>query len=131
MKLSRKHKMHTEVASSPLNDIMFFLLLFFLILSTISAPSAIRVLLPKAEIARSVGRQPITLTITEDKKYFVNDQEIGFRNLEQHLKEALDSERDATVLIRPNRALQVQDLVEVLEIGANNNMKMFLSTTQR
>lgn len=115
--------------TASLNDIMFFLLLFFLILSTLGSPRVIKVLLPKADAAQSTTRKPLTLTISADKKYFVDGREIPFSSLETQLVSMADK-IDATVVIRPARNLQIQDLVDVLQIGVKNNMKMVLATAK-
>lgn len=129
MKLRRRHTSAAEVVSSPLNDIMFFLLLFFLILSTVASPHVIRVLLPKADSVHEAPRKPVTLTVTQDKKYFVNSEEVSINDLEKKLLSVVD-QNDATVVIRPARDLRIQDLVDVLQIGAKNNMRMVLATTK-
>jgi biopolymer transport protein ExbD len=125
----RKRQAHAEMYSASLNDIMFFLLLFFLILSTLGSPRVIKVLLPKADASQSTTRKPVTLTVTADKKYFVEGREIPFSSLEEQLS-ALVDKHDATVVIRPARDLQIQDLVDVLQIGVKNNMKMVLATAK-
>lgn len=129
MKLRRRHTSQAEVVSSPLNDIMFFLLLFFLIVSTLASPKVIKVLLPKAEAAQSASKKPVTITVTAEKKYFIDNQEVPFENLEQKLQSSVGE--DATVVIRPSRELSVQDLVDVLQIGAKNNFRMVLATTRK
>lgn len=129
MKLRRNHTMHAELVSSPLNDIMFFLLLFFLILSTVASPRVIKVLLPKADVSQSAAQQPIMLTVTNDRRYFIDDREFSFTDLEQQLS-MLAEQKDATVVLRPSRDLQIQDLVDVLQIGVKNNLRMVLATTK-
>jgi biopolymer transport protein ExbD len=115
--------------SSPLNDIMFFLLLFFLIVSTLASPKVIKVLLPKAEAAQSASKKPVTVTVTADKRYYIDNEEIPFESLEKKLQSSVGEE--ATVVIRPSRELSVQDLVDVLQIGAKNNFRMVLATTRK
>ncbi len=128
MKL-RKRTNHVEMYSASLNDIMFFLLLFFLILSTLGSPRVIKVLLPKADAASSTTRKPVTLTVSSDKRYYVDGREVPFASLEEKLVSLVDK-ADATVVIRPARDLQIQDLVDVLQIGVKNNMKMVLATAK-
>lgn len=130
MKLRRNH-FQAELISSPLNDIMFFLLLFFLILSTVASPHAIKVLLPKADPSHAAVKQPLTITVTEDKRYFLNDREFGFDELEPELVATLsaDNANDATIVLRPSRSLSIQDLVDVLQIGVRNDLRMVLATT--
>ena len=83
MALRKKHR-ESEVSTDSLNDIMFFLLLFFLILSTMVSPNSIKVNLPKSDpnvTVENIGK-PIHVAITKDKKYFVNNTEVGQANIE-------------------------------------------------
>ena len=83
MALRKKHR-DAEVSTDSLSDIMFFLMLFFLILSTMVSPNAIKVALPKSDVKTTVNNdvKPIHLAVTKDKKYFVNSKEVSFATLE-------------------------------------------------
>ena len=131
MKIRNKKAFHAEVATSSLNDIMFFLLLFFLIVSTVANPNVIKVLLPKAKESQAVSKQPINLTITEDRKYYINKQQIQKENLESSLLKATEGIPEPTVVIRPSYNLTVQDLVDVMQIGTQHKIKMVLATTKK
>ena len=72
MAIKRKNRFHAEVATSALSDIMFFLLLFFLIISTLANPNVIKVPLPKGDNNEKTQKAHITLTVTQEKKYYVD-----------------------------------------------------------
>ena len=93
MKLKRRHKEGAEVSTESLNDIMFFLLLFFLIISTLANPSVIKLTLPNSKSAEQVQKQQVTVTVSPDHQYFVNKTPIPFSDLENALRIELD--RDA------------------------------------
>ena len=128
MKIKMQKHFHAEVATASLNDIMFFLLLFFLIISTVTNPNVIKVLLPKSQANQTLNKQPITLTVTEDKEYYINKQKVPFAKLEEELKKQLAGIQEPTVVLRLSADLTVQDLTSVLEIGARNKIKMVLAT---
>jgi len=128
MKIKLRKQFHSEVATASLNDIMFFLLLFFLIISTVSNPNVIKVLLPRSGPAQALTKQPVVLTITEDKSYYINKAKVSQAQLEQKIIEACREMPEPTVVIRIASALTVQDLVDVMNIGAKNKIKMVLST---
>lgn len=67
MAIKRNKRFHAEVATSSLSDIMFFLLLFFLIISTLSNPNVIRMTLPKSKTNEKTNKRLITLSVTEEK----------------------------------------------------------------
>ena len=88
MKLKRRHKFRAEVATASLNDIMFFLLLFFLIIATVVNPNVIKILLPKSDSNQTLSKKQISLTITADKTYFLDKEPVSFQQLEPKLMEA-------------------------------------------
>ena len=113
---------------SAMNDIMFFLLLFFLIIATMSNANIIKILLPKSDTTSQLAKQPLTLTVTEDLKYYVNSNEVSAHMLEGALADAVKRNQDPTVVLRIAKSLTVQDLVDVMSIAAKLNLKMVLST---
>lgn len=131
MKLKRKDHFQAEVATSSLNDIMFFLLLFFLIISTVTNPNVIKVLLPKSQANQSLNKQSLSLTITEDKRYYINKREIPSDQLEEALIKACEGIDEPTIVIRLPYSLTVQDLVDVMQIGAKRKIKMVLATRNK
>jgi biopolymer transport protein ExbD len=130
MNLRRRRAFHDEDAMAAMNDIMFFLMLFFLIISTLSNPNVIRILLPKSDQSNTAAELPISLTVTEDLKYFINNNETSSGELEAALKAAVEHNDDKTVVLRIAKSLSIQDLVDVMAIGARLNLKMVLSTAK-
>ncbi len=128
MNIRRTKHFKPEVSTSSLNDIMFFLLLFFLIVSTLANPNVIKVLLPTSKSAQNINKQQINLTITSDKKYFINQMEIQTDQLERELVNQTKGIEGPTIILRMAKDLSVQDLVDVLEIGVRLNLKMVMST---
>jgi biopolymer transport protein ExbD len=128
MKIGRRNQFHAEVSTSSLNDIMFFLLLFFLIISTITNPNVIKVLLPKSQASQALTKQPVTVTVSEDKRYYINQREVPFDKLESELLKACEGMSEPTVVLRLTNSLSVQDLVDVMQIGAKHKVKMVLAT---
>jgi len=110
---------------------MFFLLLFFLIISTLSNPNVIKILLPTADAAQNINKQQVSLTITPDKKYFINQTEINTNELEQALVKSTQGIESPTIVVRIANNLNVQDLVDVLEIGAKLDIKMVMATDKK
>ena len=131
MKIKRKNEFHAEVATSSLNDIMFFLLLFFLIISTVTNPNVIKVLLPKSKSGQTLNKQNISLTVTENKRYYINQREVPFPQLETELLKACKGIDEPTIVIRLPKSLAVQDLVDVMQIGAKHKVKMVLATSNK
>ena len=131
MSIKRKRRFHAEVATSSLSDIMFFLLLFFLIISTLANPNVIKMTLPKAQANEKTNKQFISLSVTEDKKFYIDKEPVPFEALESTLMSKMNGSKDQTVLVRIPFNLQVQDLVDVLQIGVKNNLKFVIATNPK
>lgn len=131
MRLRRNRRFHAEVATGSLNDIMFFLMLFFLIVSTVANPNVIKILLPKSQANQALSKKTVSLTVTEDKHYFINQREIGFESLESEILTEMKNVEDLTVVLRLPANLQIQDLVDVMQIGAKHHIKMVLATDKK
>lgn len=129
MKVPRKREMHTEVYTSSLSDIMFFLLLFFLIISTMVNPSVIQLMLPKASAnVQKMAKQTINLSVTKDLQYFLNDKPVTIDQIEPAIAGMVTPTEAATVILRADRTIQLQDLVNILDIGHRLRVKMILAT---
>jgi biopolymer transport protein ExbD len=131
MKIVRKHKFAAEVATSSLNDIMFFLLLFFLIISTVTNPNVIKVLLPQSKASQSLNKQPVILTITENKQFYINKRPVSKSELEDGLVKACSGLAEPTVVLHAASTLSIQDLVDVMQIGSEHKIKMVLATKNK
>lgn len=127
-----RKKEEAEVATESLNDIMFFLMLFFLIVSTLVNPNVIKLSLPNSKSSSSMAKQPITLTITQDKLIFLNSekQSIAVENLENRLLQLAELKDNPTIVLRLDQSLTVQDLVNVLQIGNKLKIKMVMATKE-
>ncbi len=126
--VKRNKRFHAEVATSSLSDIMFFLLLFFLIISTLANPNVIKMTLPKSKNNEKTKNQQISLSVTEDKRFFLDKKEVPFDQLETALMAQMGGDKDQTVVVRIPFNLQVQDLVDVLQIGVKNKLKFVIAT---
>jgi biopolymer transport protein ExbD len=128
LEFRKRRPFHDEDAMAAMNDIMFFLMLFFLIIATMSNANIIKILLPKSDTTSKMAKQPLTLTVTDDLKYYINANEVPAGRLEAALAEAVKRNEDPTVVLRISKELTVQDLVDVMSIAAKLNLKMVLST---
>lgn len=129
MKIARKRESQPEVYTASLNDIMFFLLLFFLIISTLVNPSVIQLMLPKASAGvQKVSKQTINLSITKDLKYYLNDKPIAFNDLRFSIEKLVSKTEETTIILHADRGILLQDLVTVLDLGRQLRVKMILAT---
>ena len=129
MKLRRKKAFAPEVFTSSLNDIMFFLMLFFLIISTMVNPNVIKLLLPKATAAQKQKQQNESVTVAVDaqKAYYINREPVAKEAFEETLKTVMNAREDRSVILQVDNSVSVQDLVDVLQIGAKLDVKMVMA----
>lgn len=127
MKLNRKrYKPH--VFTDSLSDIMFFLLLFFLIVSTVANPNVVKILLPKSGSTEVLSKKQITLTVTKEKRYYIDRKEYYLEDLELALTDQTKNVVEPTIMLRLDKDLLIQDLIDVMSIGARMKIKMVLAT---
>lgn len=129
MDLRRKNRAGAnEVYSASLNDIMFFLLLFFLITSTMATPNVLKLLLPNAKSSSQSVKHPLTISVTENLEYAINNTPVSSEELEPTLVKMIAGTPDPTALLKVDKTVQVQNLVDLLDIGNRLKIKMVLAT---
>jgi len=129
MGLRRKHR-EAEVSTDSLNDIMFFLLLFFLILSTMVSPNAIKVNLASSKIRHDITKnnKPVHLAVTKDRKYYVDNHEVTLDNMEQVIADKIKGMTEPTLVMHLDKDLSIQDEVDILQICDRLKCKPILAT---
>lgn len=88
----------------------------------------IKVSLPKSNHSQTIHKKEINLTVTDQLKYFVNNAEVSFNDLESQLRKEITRQPDAVIMLRFDSKLTVQELVDVLVLGNKLNIKMVLAT---
>lgn len=131
MKLKRQSRFHHEVSTGALNDIMFFLLLFFLIVSTVANPQVIKLMLPSANSDDTVNKQPIALSVSKEKDYMLDKDPVAWEDMEAAIRTRMKDVPDPTVVVRVDKALDVQTLVDILDLGMRLQVKMVLQTSTK
>jgi biopolymer transport protein ExbD len=128
MAIKRKRRFHPEIPTSSMSDIMFFLFLFFLIISTLANPNVIKLTLPKAKSNETTNKDHLNLSVTESKQYYLNQTQVAFEDLERELLAQTNSRNDKTVVIRIPADLKVQDLVDLMQIGVKLKLNFVIAT---
>ncbi len=143
MRVGRRRREEAEVEASSMNDIMFFLMLFFLIASTLANPNVINIMLPKASTTTQMETKTLPLTVRIENKgseneelgIYIEQDRVAFDDLDDILAEEKEKAGVSdegksllNVVLRLDKDLKVQDMVDVMQVGANLGIKMVLAT---
>jgi biopolymer transport protein ExbD len=132
MALKRKSKVTVDFSMASMTDMIFLLLIFFMITSTVVAPNAIKVLLPQS--AQQTSAKPLTrVTIDADLHYFVaygtqKERQVTFEEIAPFLKDCYTREPDIYVALYADESIPYKEVVKILDIANHNNFKMILVT---
>jgi biopolymer transport protein ExbD len=126
-------KQDFEVFSNSFGDIMFFLMLFFLIASTMITPGIIKLALPQADHTQSMDKPPkeVAISITKDLKYYIDNNQVPFSRIEPELVKLKKENAELNVIVRSDNSIKVQSLVDVLQLGDKVGVKMVLAATRK
>ncbi|MDO3624903.1 biopolymer transporter ExbD [Mucilaginibacter sp. BT774] len=129
MNLRKRHqRVSAEVHTSAMNDIMFFLLLFFLIASTITNPNVIKLMLPKSSSGKAMSKKTISVSISKDLKYTVEKKPVKVEDLQTTLMSFKNVATELTIVLSVDRTVAIQDVVQVMDIAQKLNIKLVLAT---
>jgi biopolymer transport protein ExbD len=110
-----------------MTDLVFLLLIFFMLTSTLVTPNAIKLFLPSSS-SKTQAPQTISVSIDKDLKYYVVDKEMPFESLENELKAQLENIKEATIVLNVDKSVPTEYLVKVMDIANRNQFKMILAT---
>ena len=127
MDLRGRNKVTPEFNMSSMTDIVFLLLVSFIIASTMISPNGVDVLLPKSSV-RTPNKGQVAVTITDDNKFFVGQRQVSFDQLERTLQAMLNGEEKPAFVLRPDETVEVKYVVSVMEIANRNKFQMVLAT---
>jgi len=130
MAISNKNKVSVNFSNSGMSDIVFLLLLFFMLTSTLVQPTALKLLLPKGATQTS-ARPMTTVSITNDLQHYIEDQPILLENLEAAMQSKVGSNPEIYVSLHADRSVPLEYVVNVMNIAAKNQYKLILATTPK
>lgn len=132
MNFRKRNREQSEVETGALADILFFLLMFFLMISTLASPDAIKLLLPETNKPQPTpANEVIKLTVNEYKEYFIDDRQIDAINLEAEITQEAQAKKAATLVVRMDKNQTVQDLTNVYDIAAKLNLAMVMAAEKK
>ncbi|MAU36006.1 MAG: biopolymer transporter ExbD [Flavobacteriales bacterium] len=127
MALRSRNKVSANFNMSSMTDIVFLLLIFFMLTSTLVSPNALKLLLPSSK-AKTLEKQTISISITKDIKFYINDQEVSEQNIEQELKLIIDNKLEPGIILHTDKSVDIEHVVKVMDIAYRNKYKIVLAT---
>ena len=127
MALKSKHNVEPMFSMSSMTDIIFLLLIFFMLTSSFITPSGLPVNLPSSK-SSTVELQKLSITITENKEYYVNDKKVSKGMLEGELRSKLNG-KEGVVSLHVDKSVPTEDFVYVAGIATKLEAKVSIAVT--
>ena len=130
MILKSHNKINPNFSMSSMTDIVFLLLIFFMLTSTLVTTNALEIILPSSS-AQPLKKQSVSISITEDLRYFVNNESVERLFLDSKLKAVMNQDNDVTIVLRASKSIPYEFIVEVMDIAYKNGYKIVLATQSK
>ncbi len=136
MAIKTRNKINVSFNSSSMSDLVFLLLIFFMLTSTLVAPNAIKLMLPSSN-SKTMAKQTVTVYINDLYQYYVEEIPVTDEELAGSISARIAGEADATIVLRSDKSVPVQYVVNVIDAvneinNANQqNHKVILATAPK
>ena len=136
MAIRSRNKVEPTFNSSSMSDLVFLLLIFFMLTSTLVAPNAIKLMLPSSS-SKTMAKQTVTVYVNEEMSYFVDETQADETQLTELINSKIGTDTQATVVLRSDKSVPVQYIVNVIDAvnqinnATGNNHKVILATAPK
>lgn len=132
MNLKNRKKPNVAVNTDALNDIMFFLMLFFLLASAVVNPQVVKLLLPRSSSGQQANTQKsITVSIDDKLNYFVDKQPVSLDNMETKIQSFIKQDTDLTIVLYVARGVSIENTMKVFDVANKLKLKVVLAVEQK
>jgi len=127
MNLRRRYREDAEVHTGPLNDILFILLLFFLIVSTLANPNVVKLSQPKSK-SDTKAKQTVVVSIDANKQFYVGTTKVNITELKMKLQPFLAKETEQpSIVINADKTVPIEDIVAVMRVARDLGARTVLA----
>ena len=136
MAIKSRNKIEPTFNSSSMSDLVFLLLIFFMLTSTLVAPNAIKLMLPSSS-SKTMAKQTLTVYVNDQFQYFVDETPADESQLTEFINAKIGADSEATVVLRSDKSVPVQYIVNVIDAvnqinnATGNNHKVILATAPK
>ena len=127
MGLKRGSKISAAFSMSSMTDVIFLLLIFFMLTSTLVHPNALKLVLPQSQNQTSAKPQT-SVSITKDLRYYVETKRVSFDELEPALQAKLGQQPDMYIALHVDENVPMKEVVKVMNLAKKNKYKLILAT---
>ncbi len=127
MAIKTRNKVSANFNMSSMTDIVFLLLIFFMLTSTLVSPNALKLLLPSSS-SKTLAKQTVSVSITKDIEYYINEKQVQFEFLEPYLIQELAGKEDGSVILHVDKQIPIEEAVKIMDIANRNKFKLVLAT---
>jgi biopolymer transport protein ExbD len=129
MALKSRNKVNATFSMSSMTDIVFLLLIFFMVTSTLIAPNALKLLLPQSN-SQAPAKPQATVSITKDFNYYIGESRVSNLNdLEYKLRVILAKETEPTLSLHVDKSVPMEEVVKVMNVAKDNKFRVILATS--
>ncbi|MGV3598457.1 MAG: ExbD/TolR family protein [Bacteroidota bacterium] len=127
MDFKRRSKVSTEFSLASMSDMIFLLLIFFLITSTMVSPNGVKIVLPKAGVQAPV-KQNVVVSVKPDLTIYINQEQTTIDRLPSQLQTELSGQQDPVVAIAADKTVPYEQVMEVIKVATKLKYKILLKT---
>ena len=135
MAIRSRNKVDASFSMSSMTDIVFLLLIFFMVTSTLIAPNALKLLLPKSSHQTKANKPLTTVSITADLQFAIEKDVVPFDQLERQLRlkvgRVTNVEDAPTISLHVDKSVPMEEVVKVMNIAKNNKYRLILATSAK
>ncbi len=126
MNIRGRNKVNPNFNMSSMTDIVFLLLIFFMLTSTLVTVSAIDILLPKAG-GKTENKASIAVSITNNSLFYIDKTKVSEGSLENEILKLVGADRAKTIVIRGDKDVPYKNVMKIIDIANRNKLKMILA----
>ncbi len=130
MALKRRSKIDASFSMSSMTDIVFLLLVFFMVTSTLISPNALKLVLPESN-NQTASKPIVTISINKDLSYYINTgsepKKISFQDIEATLNKSI-TDTEAVISLHADKSVAIEEVVKIMNIAKRNDYKLILAT---
>lgn len=127
MAIKTRNKVSAQFNMSSLTDIIFLLLIFFMLTSTLVSPNALNLLLPSSN-SQTIAPQTVTVSISKELEYFVGSRKVPLNQMRNVLQTQLAGEDKSTIVLNADKSVPIENVVNIMNIANDLRVQLILAT---